>query len=179
MHPEAAANLDRLGALVADQKRYAEAARIYERALFIWMKALPPDSPELLDKYQKLGAVYAALNRPVDAEPLVRQVLIAREKEMVASLNTLAGIYMNKDDLSQAEPLYRLSLSILDKRGLLNAKRSATAADTDLDLLTQTASQYVELLKKMRRKPEAARLEARIRQLTGRPAQPQPKKRAS
>jgi len=178
MHPDVAANLDRLGALLADQKRYADAAHTYERALFIWMKSLAPDSGELLDKYARLAQVYAALNRPVDAEPLVLQVLTAREKQTVASLNTLAGIYMLKDNLSEAEPLYRLSLSILDKRGLLNAKRSPTSADRDLDLLTETAGQYVELLKKMRRKPEAAKLEARIRQLTGKPSQPQPKKRA-
>jgi hypothetical protein len=59
-----------------------------------------------------------------------------------------------------------LSLAILDKRGILNARRPVTP-DVNLDLLTQTASEYVELLKKLRRKAEAAKLEARIRQLTG------------
>jgi hypothetical protein len=33
--------------------------------------------------------------------------------------------------------------------------------------LTQTAIEYVELLKKLRRKAEATKLEARIKQLTG------------
>ena len=185
MHPDVAANLDRLGALLTDQKRYPEAVRVYERSLFLWMKALKPESPELLDKYEMLAEVYAALDRPVDAEPLVLQVLAAREKDTVASLNTLAAVYVAKNELNGAEPLYRLSLSILDKRGLLSTRRAPSAADTNLDLLAQTASDYCELLKKMRRKPEAAKLEARIRQITGKPAsspaqaQPQPKKRAS
>ena len=121
------------------------------------------------------------LNNVTGVTQLVQQVLTAREKETVASLNTLAAIYVAKDNFNEAEPLYRLSLAILDKRGLLNARRAPTAADTNLDLLEQTAGDYVELLKKMRRKPEATKLEARLRQLTGKPSQPQPppKKRAS
>ena len=111
--------------------------------------------------------MYAALNRPVDAEPLVQQVLTARENDTVASLNTLASIYVAKENLTEAEPLYKLSLAILDKRGILTAKRPVTTADVNLDLLTRTATNYVELLKKMRRKSEAGRLEARIRQITG------------
>ena len=183
MHPDVAANLDRLGALLTDQKRYPEAVRVYERSLFLWMKVLQPESPELLGKYQTLAEVYAALDRPVDAEPLVQQVLAAREKDTVASLNTLASVYVARNEFNGAEPLYRLSLSILDRRGLLTTRRAPNAADTNVDLLAQTASDYVELLKKMRRKPEAAKLEARIRQITGKPASTpahgQPKKRAS
>jgi tetratricopeptide (TPR) repeat protein len=167
MHPDVAKNLDSLGSLCVQQKKYAEAARIYERSIFLWMKALGGDNPELIGKYQKLAEVYAALNRPVDAEPLVQQVLAARESETVASLNTLASIFVLKENLSEAEPLYRLSLAILDKRGLLNTRRPLTGSDVNLDLLTQTAIEYVELLKKLRRKAEATKLEARIKQLTG------------
>ena len=167
MHADVAANLDRLGALYAGQKKYAEAAHDYERSLFIGMKVLGQDSPELVDKYQRLAEVYTALGRPVDAEPLAQQVVAARESEAVSSLNTLASIYAAKDNFVEAEALYRQSIGILDKHGVLTGKRAVSTAGANLDLLAQTAIDYVEVLKKMRRKAEAARLEARIRQITG------------
>jgi len=161
--------LDQLGSLYAQQKNYAAAARCFERSVFIWTKALGSESPELTGKYQKLAEVYAALNRPVDAEPLVRQVLTTRESETVASLNTLASIYIARENLTEAEPLYRLSIAILDKRGILTAKQrpAVSASDPSLELLADTATDYVELLKKMKRKGEASKLEARIRAMVG------------
>jgi hypothetical protein len=99
----------------------------------------------------------------------VQQVLTVRESETVASLNTLASIYAAKDNFGEAEPLYRLSLTLLDKRGILTSKRPAVSAssDTNVDLLAETALDYVDLLKKMKRKSEASKLEARIRTITG------------
>jgi tetratricopeptide (TPR) repeat protein len=133
------------------------------------MKELGSENPDLIDKYQKLAEVYAALDRGADAEPLVQQVLTARESETVASLNTLASIYAAKDNFGEAEPLYRLSLTLLDKRGILTSKRPAVSAssDTNVDLLAETALDYVDLLKKMKRKSDASKLEARIRAITG------------
>jgi tetratricopeptide (TPR) repeat protein len=168
MHAEVAKNLDQLGSLYTEQKNYGAAVRCLERSVFIWTKALGSESPELAGKYQKLAEVYAALNRPVDAEPLVRQVLTTRESETVASLNTLASIYIARENLAEAEPLYRLSIAILDKRGILTAKKPVVAAsDPSLELLADTAIDYVELLKKMKRKGEASKLEARIRAVVG------------
>jgi tetratricopeptide (TPR) repeat protein len=168
MHSDVAKNLDRLGSLYTQQKKYPEAVRCFERSVYIWMKALGSESPELTSKYQKLAEVYAALNRPVDAEPLVRQVLTTRESETVASLNTLASIYIARENLTEAEPLYKLSIAILDKRGILTAKRPVvSASDSSLELLADTATDYVELLRKMKRKGEASKLEARIRAVVG------------
>jgi tetratricopeptide (TPR) repeat protein len=157
-----------LGALFTEQKKFSEAVHCYERSVFIWMKALGSESAEITSKYQKLAEVYAALDRPVDAEPLVKQVLTTRESETVTSLNTLASIYVARDNLLEAEPLYRLSITILDKRGVLSAKHAVTASlDPTLELLADTATDYAELLKKMRRKSEASKLEARIRAFAG------------
>jgi hypothetical protein len=99
----------------------------------------------------------------------VQQVLTARESDTVASLNTLAAIYVTKQSLSQAEPLYRLSLTILDKHGILSGKRPLVLSSTEdnLELLAQTAFNYADLLKKMRRKSDANKIEARIRAVTG------------
>jgi hypothetical protein len=83
-------------------------------------------------------------------------------------LNTLASIYIARENLTEAEPLYRLSIAILDKRGILTAKRPVTSPpDASLELLAETATGYVELLKKMKRKGEASKLEARIRAVVG------------
>jgi hypothetical protein len=98
---------------------------------------------------------------------------------MVASLNTLAAIYVTKQNLMEAEPLYRLSLTILDKKGLLSGKRPPLlgSSEDNLDLLAQTALDYAELLKKMKRKADASKIEARIRAVTGK--SPAPKKKVS
>src|ERR1700733_1434842 len=180
-HVDVAKNLDKLGAIYTEQKRFAEAQKVSERSLFIWMKELKPGSAELAEKYEKLAELYEALNRPVDAEPLVQQVLTARERDTVASLNTLAAIYVNKQNLVDAEPLYRLSLTILDKKGVLTGKRPIfldSSAD-NLELLTQTALDYADLLKKMRRKADATKIEARIRAVTGKSPAAAPKKKVS
>jgi tetratricopeptide (TPR) repeat protein len=176
-HVEVAKNLDKLAAIYTAQKRFADAQTVSERALFIWMKELQPGSAELGEKYEKVAELYEALNRPVDAEPLVQLVLTARESETVASLNTLAAIYVSKQNLTEAEPLYRLSLTILDKKGVLSGKRPPFVSSTDdnLDLLAQTALDYVDLLKKMRRKADASKLEARIRAVTGKSVAPKKK----
>jgi tetratricopeptide (TPR) repeat protein len=176
-HVDVAKNLDKLAAIYTHQKRFQEAQKASERALFIWMKELKPGSAELADKYEKVAELYEALDRPVDAEPLVQQVLTARENDMVASLNTLAAIYVSKQNLTDAEPLYRLSLTILDKRGILSGKRplSVDSSEENLDLLAQTALDYVDLLKKLKRKSDASKLEARIRAVTGKSAPPKKK----
>ena len=94
-------------------------------------------------------------------------------------LNTLAAIYVSKQNLTEAEPLYRLSLTILDKKGVLSGKRPLflESSEDNLDLLTQTALDYADLLKKMRRKSDASKIEARIRAVTGKT--PAPKKKVS
>jgi tetratricopeptide (TPR) repeat protein len=178
-HVEVAKNLDQLAAIYTEQKRFAEAQKASERSLFIWMKELKPGSAELAEKYEKVAELYEALNRPVDAEPLVLRVLTARESDTVASLNTLAAIYVSKQNLLEAEPLYRLSLTILDKKGVLTGKRPPflITSEDNLDLLAQTALNYADLLKKMKRKSDASKIEARIRAVTGKG--PAPKKKAS
>jgi tetratricopeptide (TPR) repeat protein len=178
-HVDVAKNLDQLAAIYTEQKRFAEAQKASERSLFIWMKELKPGSAELAEKYEKVAELYEALNRPVDAEPLVQQVLTARESGTVASLNTLAAIYVSKQNLLEAEPLYRLSLTILDKKGVLTGKRPPflSTSEDNLDLLAQTALNYADLLKKMKRKSDASKIEARIRAVTGK--SPAPKKKAS
>ncbi len=85
----------------------------------------------------------------------------------MTSLNTLASIYTARDDFFDAEPLYRLSLAILDKRGILTSRRPISGGAENLDLLADTAMDYADLLKKMKRKPEAIKLEARVRALVG------------
>jgi hypothetical protein len=55
----------------------------------------------------------------------------------------------------------------LDKRGVLTARRAISGGNENLDLLADTAIEYVELLKKMKRRAEATRLEARVRALVG------------
>jgi hypothetical protein len=50
-----------------------------------------------------------------------------------------------------------------------------SSTEDNLELLEQTAFDYVELLKKMRRKADAHKIEARIRAVTGKTAAPRKK----
>ena len=54
---------------------------------------------------------------------------------------------------------------------------SLDSSQDNLDLLAETALDYVDLLKKMKRKSDASKLEARIRAVTGKSVAP--KKKAS
>ncbi len=165
---EVAGTLDHLGKLYFTQKRYPEASYCYERALYIRTKALGEAAPETQATLSEVANVYAAAGRQTDAEPLFRGMLTAKELDTVASLNSLAALLALKNPNVVAESQYKLSIELLDKKGFVTARKPVlTPGDTPPPELAETLDQYTALLKKMRKRAEAARMEARAHILHG------------
>ena len=97
-------------------------------------------------------------------------MLTAKELDTVASLNSLAALLADRNRNAEAESLYKLSIALLDKHGFVTARRPVlNHADPPPPQLAETLDQYAALLKKMRKKSDAAKMEARARILHGVP----------
>ncbi|HEV1286686.1 MAG TPA: tetratricopeptide repeat protein, partial [Bryobacteraceae bacterium] len=167
---EVAETLDHLGKLYLGQKRYPEASYCYERALFIRTKVHGENSADTQATLNEVAQVYAAQGRQTDAEPLFRGMLSAKELDTVASLNSLAALLAERNHNAEAESLYKLSIALLDKQGFVTARKPVlNHADPPPAQLAETLDQYAALLKKMRKKADAAKMEARARILHGVP----------
>ncbi len=166
--PAIAPVLDQLGAAYNAQKKYPEAAKAYERALFIRMKSSTAEHPLTRMNVEKVAEVYAAQGKDTEAEPLYRQLLSAQENETVSSLVGLARLLASKERVNEAENLFKTSISILDKGGWTTAKKPVVnPADPPPPLLIEVLDDYAGILKKMKKKGDAAKMEARARVLSG------------
>src|SRR5260370_13499307 len=104
-----------------------------------------PDTEESL---AEVANVYGGEGRHSDAEPLYRQMLTGKETEFVASLNSLAALMASREHNSEAETFYKISITVLDKKGFVTARRpSINPADPPPPLLAETLDQYTALLK--------------------------------
>jgi tetratricopeptide (TPR) repeat protein len=166
--PAIAPVLDQLGAAYNAQKKYPEAAKAYERALFIRMKSSTAEHPLTRMNVEKVAEVYAAQGKDTEAEPLYRQLLSAQENETVTSLVGLARLLASKERVNEAENLFKTSISILDKGGWTTSKKPVVnPADPPPPILIEVLDDYANVLKKMKKKGDAAKMEARARILSG------------
>jgi tetratricopeptide (TPR) repeat protein len=167
---EVAGTLDQLGKFYFEQKKYPEAAYCYERTLFIRSKAHGELAPDTQAALTEVANVYGAQGRHADAEPLYRSMLTAREIELVGSLNSLAALLATREHNAEAESMYKTAIGVLDKNGFVSARKPVlNPADPPPAQLAETLDQYAALLKKMRKKADAAKIEARARMLRGIP----------
>ena len=177
---EVGETLDRLGKFYFDQKKYPEAAYCYERTLFIRAKVHGDQAPDTQATLTQVASVYGAQGRHDDAEPLFRQMLSAKESELVSSVNSLAALMANREKNGEAESLYKISITVLDKKGFVTARKPVlNPSDPPSPLLAETLDQYAALLKKMRKRSDAARIEARARMLHGLEVKPSASAQAS
>lgn len=171
--PAIAPVLDQLGAAYNAQKKYPEAAKAYERALFIRMKSSSAEHPLTRMNVEKVAEVYAAQGKDTEAEPLYRQLLSAQESETVTSLVGLARLLASKERTNEAENLFKTSISILDKGGWTTSKKPViNPADPPPPILIEVLDDYAGVLKKMKKKGDAAKMEARARLLSGKAEEP-------
>ncbi|MEO8027131.1 MAG: tetratricopeptide repeat protein, partial [Bryobacteraceae bacterium] len=121
-------------------------------------------NPQTQANLGRIAEIYTAQGRQSEAEPLFRQILSSRETETASSLNALAALCASRNRDAEADSLYKLSISILDKRNLFTAKRAPSSnVEPPSPLLFETVNDYIVLLKRLRRKKEATQLEARVR----------------
>ena len=98
-------------------------------------------------------------------------MLSAKELDTVTSLNSLAALLASRERNAEAESLYKTSIAVLDKRGFVTARRPViNPADPPPPLLAETLDQYAALLRKMRKKSDATKMETRARILHGAPS---------
>jgi tetratricopeptide (TPR) repeat protein len=162
--------LDNLAALYAKQKRFSEAAPFYERSLQIRTTTLGPEHQLVTNNLDRLADVYSAQEKLLEAEPLFKQSFSIREKETLVALRSLAGLYVAREKFADADPLYKLALAILEKNLPQKMSKKMLQTFDPPPLLIETLDNYAEVLRKLRRKGEASKLESRAKPLRARAA---------
>jgi tetratricopeptide (TPR) repeat protein len=156
LHAELGPALDNLAGVLFQQKRFAEAEPLYERALFVWTAALGEHHPLLAASHDSLAMTLAYQGKYAAAEPHYRRGLDIRDAWVLMSLNNVALVSVAQEKLKDAEPLYKLALSLLGR---------PRETPPDPGLHVQTLSNYADLLEQAGRKVEAAKLQARAKKL--------------
>ena len=166
---EVCETLDQLGQFFFEHKNWTKAGEALERALFIRNRLLGPEHPATQESGERVAAVYAALGRAPDAQPLVKQIFTAKEQDTALGLNTLAKQADAENRLNEAESFYKASIAVLDKRGLVAARYPALDPnDPPSPALIETLDNYTALLKKMNKKKDAKKFEYRANLLASR-----------
>jgi tetratricopeptide (TPR) repeat protein len=124
IHPNVAAVLNRLAAVLDERGEPQQAVPLYERALRISEQALGPEHPDLAYPLHNLASFYFEQQKYQQAEPLYQRALhlfeqaLGPEHSMVAHpLNGLADLYAEQGKYRQAEPLYERALRICEAKG--------------------------------------------------------------
>lgn len=112
---------------------YAEAERLYKRALATNEKTLGAEHLQVAYPLNKLAILYSAQRRFTEAEPLYKRALAILEKALgpedpnVATvLDNLARLYRAQEKHAEAESLYKRALAIREKAFGPNDARLAT-----------------------------------------------------
>ena len=106
-----AASLSNLGTVYRAQGRYAEAEKLYRRALELREGNFGAAHPEVAVVVNNLATLYHAEGRTAEAEPLFRRALAIWEqfpgqedRHLATALNNLAGIYRATSRFAEAKP---------------------------------------------------------------------------
>jgi tetratricopeptide (TPR) repeat protein len=160
-HLETATSLNNLASLYESQGKYAEAEPLHKRALEIREKALGKDHSLTAASLNNLALLYDSQGRYAEAEPLLKRALEIKEKALgkdhpstATSLNNLASLYYSQGKYAEAEPLYKRTLAIFE-----------AALGPEHPNVATVMENYAVLLRKMNREDEAARLEARAKEI--------------
>lgn len=176
-----ATSLDSLAGLYYYQEKYATAEPLYKRALPILEKGLGPNHATVIGTVHHLAVVYHTQKRYADAEPLYKRVLARDESDLssvgeghvdegprlweifaahvVTDLNELAELYIAQGKYTEAEPLFKKAMPIMEK-----------AMGPEHPGMVPFLERYTVLLRKMRRTGEAKKLAARAYSIRTKPA---------
>jgi tetratricopeptide (TPR) repeat protein len=144
-----------MASLYARQNKRRETENLLRRSLAIWEATLPRSHASVARAIHDLARLYVIEHKYAKAQPLLERLLAIREEVSGANgpklelpLQALAEVYMAQRNYTAAEPLYAHLLSIMDKR---NAQYAANL------------TKYAFLLRKLKRKTEAAEVSAQAR----------------
>lgn len=151
--PGLAGVLHLLAGVNVDLGNYIQAEQIENRALSILEESLGPEHPEIAVVLSDLGRICFYQGRNAEAESLYRRALTIAEK---------AALYAGQSRFLRAEPLYRRSLASNEKFwGPEHPKVVPNLCN--LARLYRDLTRYAFLLRKLKRKTEAAEVSARAR----------------
>jgi hypothetical protein len=74
-------------------------------------------------------------------------------------------VYVSREKYADADPLYKLALAIYDKNNPVKgkSKKQLSAAEPPPPYLLETLDEYAAVLRKLKRKGEASKLESRAK----------------
>ena len=107
-----------LGATYYQQEKFKESAQLYEEVLATLRKLHKTNRPEMTITLIVLAKSYYALNKPGDAEPLLKEALELRRlhkgihPDVIDSLHQLADLYLILKRPIDAEPLCKEALTM-------------------------------------------------------------------
>ena len=86
------------------------------------------------------------------------------------ALRSLAQLYVAREKFADADPLYKLALAMFDKDTpqKKQSKKEQLNAPPPPPLLLETLDEYANVLRKLRRKGEASKLESRAKPIRAR-----------
>jgi tetratricopeptide (TPR) repeat protein len=120
-HPDVAADVAALAALLDGQGKYDEAEKLYRRALTVFERVYGTEHYEIAVTLNNLAAIYHARGESEEAEELYQRALSIKEKalgtdhpDIAMTLNNLAVFYKSQQKYDQAAPLLRRALSIFE-----------------------------------------------------------------
>jgi tetratricopeptide (TPR) repeat protein len=132
-HPETAASVNHLAALLYRQGDIAGALPLFERALAIREKVLGPEHPQTATSLNNLGSLRYRRGDIAGARLLFERALAIRKKvlapdrlETAETLNSLASLLRDQGNLVEALPLFERALAIREK--VLGPEHPNTAA---------------------------------------------------
>jgi len=159
--------LDRLAKLLDERGQKTEAERLYLRAIEMRLDAIDPkhQAPPSVGVTYGLLTLYRSQGRLQEMEPIFQRILGTQERllgprhgDLVLSLLTIGGVYVEQEKYFDARPLFERAIDIQqqnlgpDHAGLIPALTS-----------------YASLLRKTKEDELAAGIEARIEAIQKKP----------
>ncbi|CAM9754953.1 unnamed protein product, partial [Pylaiella littoralis] len=119
---DAASSYSSVGFLFQIQGKYAEAQRLFERALAINEVALGVDHPSTITSRAWMADLYQKQGLLDKASPLLEEIVSARERveghdhpNVASALNNRAGLLESQGKYAEADPLYLRAIEIGEK----------------------------------------------------------------
>jgi tetratricopeptide (TPR) repeat protein len=152
--------LRELALLYQSQGRYEDALSLYEKAARVAKRIDGPVSRSTAERLEDLALLQQSFSKDAEAEALYRRAIsirgrLLRDGAYAASLRNFASFLKGARRFAESEVYY--------KRALAAAERHSTG---DREALAETLDGYADLLRMLKRGPEAAALEARSRALS-------------
>jgi tetratricopeptide (TPR) repeat protein len=148
-----------LAILRRQQGEFAEAERLYRKALDIRERKEGPNDPDVATTLNNLAGLLALQGNYEAAQPMLERALVIRRTALgnthvstAESMSNLALLYAAQGDAGAAEPLYQQAIVILEKTD--GPRRGE---------LDRVLDNYAAMLHETGRDAEAGGLEARAR----------------